>query len=66
VEDDLIDRYTKVVLTVIAAALVMLLLLVGRIGQQYDIWQLVACGTIRNPCIIMTGRNEPLEVRNVQ
>ena len=55
------DRYTKAVLTVIAAALVWLAFqgLIPRAGAQMS-----GCGFEGNPCIITTGPNYILRMPN--
>ena len=56
------DRYTKAVLTVIAAALVLLAFqgLIPRAGAQMS-----GCGFEGNPCIITTGPNYILRMQMI-
>jgi hypothetical protein len=58
----MVDRYTKVVLTVIAAALVMLAMRPWREPQPARA-QGSECGNSRNPCFVTTGVLDPLRVQ---
>jgi hypothetical protein len=57
----MIDSYTKAVLSVIAAALIVLA--VENLLQEAKA-QTTACGTYQNPCLVTTDASQyPLAVR---
>lgn len=59
----MIDRYTKVVLTVIAVSLVALVCqnLSTTASAQND-----SCGTAKNPCFVTASSKQPVWVLSVQ
>jgi hypothetical protein len=60
----MIDRYTKIVLTVIAAALVGLPAV--QLTPVANAQGRGACGSLSSPCMVMNAYASPLYVRVVQ